>query len=299
MNRTGAEIRVGIIVVVALAILFLGIMWGKGYKIKAERYPRLVQFTTISGLENGARVLVSGVEKGKVDHIDLYPDRVEVRILLDKDVILYTDAKIYIDSPELMGGKVISIYPGSSGIHAPLDVPLKGSPALGMSEIITMAGDLREDVVVVLNNLNDALTSINASIGDSKTQENIRSSLAHLSQLSQKLNQVMEKSAPHITSAAEALDSSAQRVNTLLENRQQSINQTLDNIAEISVELKDLVKSVKDITQTIRQGEGTLGKLVYEPSLYQRLDSTLTNIDSLIAKFNREGIKTSVHLFGK
>ncbi len=297
MNRTGAEIKVGLTIIIALVVLFLGIMWGKGYKIKSERYPRIIQFTSISGLEPGARVLVSGVNKGKVDDINLYPDRVEVRIQLDKEVILYTDAKIYIDSPELMGGKVISIYPGSSGIHAPLDEPLIGSPSVGMSELLTMASEMRDDIQELLTNLNTTLVTINETFGTPEVKENLQSSLANLNQASKKLDNLLGNSSPMIASAITQLDSSAQRVHSILKDHDQAIGKTIDNFADVSEEVKSLITELKDITSTISDQEGTVGKLIYKPELYDHLDSTLIHLDSLITKFNREGIKTHISLF--
>jgi phospholipid/cholesterol/gamma-HCH transport system substrate-binding protein len=297
MNRTGAEIRVGLTILVAVLVLFFGIMWGKGYKIKSERFPRIIHFTSISGLEPGARVLVSGVNKGKVDDINLYPDRVEVRIQLDKEVILYTDATIYIDSPELMGGKVISIDPGSSGIHAPLDEPLVGSPAVGMSELMTMASEMRDDIQVLLASLNTTLVTINETFGTQEVKDNLQSSLANLNRASKKLDNMLGDNAPVIANAVTQLDSSAQRVHEILKEHDEEVEQTIDNFAEVSVEIKTLITELQDITSTINNQEGTVGKLIYEPDLYHHLDSMLIHLDSLITKFNREGIKTHISLF--
>lgn len=297
MNRTGAEVRVGLTILVALIVLFLGIMWGKGYKIKSERYPRIIHFTSISGLEPGARVLVSGVNKGKVDDINLFPDRVEVRIQLDKEVILYTDAKIYIDAPELMGGKVISIDPGSSGIHAPLDEPLRGTPAVGMSELMTMASEMRDDIQVLLANLNTTLVTVNETFGTPEVKENLQSSLANLNRASKKLDRMLGDNTPVVASAMSHLDSSAQRVHNILKEHDEEMGTTIDNFAIVSEEIKTLITELKDITSTVKNQEGTVGKLIYEPGLYHHIDSTLMHLDSLITKFNKEGIKTHISLF--
>ena len=297
MNRTGAEIKVGLTILVALVVLFLGIMWGKGYKIKSERYPRIIQFASISGLDPGARVLVSGVNKGKVDDINLYPDRVEVSIQLDKEVIIYTDAKIYIDSPELMGGKVISIHPGFSGIHAPLDEPLIGSPGVGMSELMTMASEMRDDIQALLTNLNTTLVTINETFGTPEVKENLQSSLANLNRASKKLDNLLGDNTPVIANAMTQLDSSAQRVHSILKDHDQAMGKTIDNFADVSEEVKTLITDLKDIVSTISDQEGTVGKLIYKPELYNHLDSTLIHLDSLITKFNREGIKTHISLF--
>jgi len=297
MNRTRAEIRVGITILAALVVLVGGIMWGKGYKITSSRYLRVIYFDNISGLDKGARVLVNGVNKGKVDAIDLFPEHVRVRVLLDNDVTLYSDARIYIDAPELMGGKVVSIFPGTSGIHVPPDSALYGSPGIGINELMAIAGGMKDDVKNLLSNLNTTLTSINQTVGDPEIKQNLRSSLTNLSQASHRLDRLLEETAPHISSTAVVLDSSVRHVKSVMDAQEHKALSALDNIESITSDLKVTLADLRDIASAIRNREGTVGKLLYEPNLYQRVDSTLMHLDSLIVKFQREGIHTHVHLF--
>ena len=299
MNRKGSEIRVGITVLAALAVLIGGIMWGKGYKLASSRYTRIVYFDNISGLETGARVLVNGVNKGKVDEIRLLPDHVEVKIQLDNDVAIYTDAKIFIDAPDIMGGKVISIFPGTSGVRVSLNEPLKGSAGVGISELVSIAAGMKGDVKELLANLNTTLVSINQTVNDKQMREDLRVSLANLSQTSARLDKLVAKASPHISSIASNLDSTVQDVQTVIGDQKAKAIKTLDDLETVSSDLKVAVSDLKGITSAINSREGTIGKLVYQPDIYQRVDSTLVHLDSLISKFQREGIKTSIHLFGK
>jgi phospholipid/cholesterol/gamma-HCH transport system substrate-binding protein len=299
MNRKGSEIRVGITVLAALAVLIGGIMWGKGYKLTSSRYPRIVYFDNISGLETGARVLVNGVNKGKVDEIKLLPDHVEVQIQLDNDVAIYTDARIYIDSPDLMGGKVISIFPGTSGVRVPLNKPLKGSAGVGISDLVSIAASMKGDVKELLTNLNTTLVSINQTVSDKQMRENLRVSLANLSQTSTRLDKLVAEASPHVSSIASNLDSTVQDVQTVIGDQKTKAIKTLDDLETVASDLKGAVADLKGITSAINSQEGTIGRLVYQPDIYRRVDSTLVHLDSLISKFQREGIKTSIHLFGK
>jgi chromosome segregation ATPase len=162
-----------------------------------------------------------------------------------------------------------------------------------------MAGSMRDDIKEVLSNLNKTLVYINETFGNKEVQQNLQSSLLHLNQASQKIDNLLEQSSPHITSTLSTIDSSAQQVHNLINEHRQEAEQAINNFISVSEDLKAAMKDVKDISSTIQNQEGTLGKLVYNPDLYGRLDTTLIKLDSLITKFNREGIHTSVHLFGK
>jgi phospholipid/cholesterol/gamma-HCH transport system substrate-binding protein len=97
-----------------------------------------------------------------------------------------------------------------------------------------------------------------------------------------------------------------------LESKNEQISESLDNLAEITSELKgaDLystfasldstLTSLKSIMAKVDQGEGTLGKLMNDSSLYTHLDSTAYHLD-LLMKDLQENPNRYVHLsfFGK
>ncbi|HEX7344145.1 MAG TPA: MlaD family protein, partial [bacterium] len=131
MKKKYSELKVGVAVFLALLILVLVITWGKGYTLIARSRVLEVRFDDIAGLEEGAFVLVNGMRKGKVLEFILEQEGVRARCALDQRVKLYDDARFEITATELMGSKVVNIWPGISGKNPSPGVVFQGESGGG------------------------------------------------------------------------------------------------------------------------------------------------------------------------
>src|SRR4030066_1918659 len=138
-NRT-VEIRGGLSVFIALTILILGVMWLKGYRYNVSRYQVKVIFPNAGVLGPGDPVTVSGVDKGKVERIELYQGDVLVTFNLTDDVVLKEDAKFKLANVGLMGERVIDVQTGYSETSLDLTKVHPGSYEPGIAEITGLGG---------------------------------------------------------------------------------------------------------------------------------------------------------------
>ena len=126
MSERKIEIIVGLFVSVAVLGLILGVVWGKNFQFFSNRQHLNLLFDNVRGLETGDPVVVRGLERGGVERINLNDQDVEVRIWFEPDVRLYSDFYAIIETKEIMGGKQITLYPGTSGKPAVITDPVKG-----------------------------------------------------------------------------------------------------------------------------------------------------------------------------
>jgi len=284
MDNRSTEIKVGLAVLAAFVILVVGIMWGKGIKLRSERYPIVVHFQNIGGLENGALVLVNGVPKGKVRRVTLAPDHVEVQCLIDKDVRILSDYRITIETVQLMSGKVVAIYPGTDGQEVNTDLPLRGLPTFGISEVVALIDEFSLDFKKVLGNLNSLVVNLDKIAGDSANQVHVSRSLANLDRES-------------LTHSIAHLEGTLASLKTLVEHSESKIDQSLARFDSASAELQALASDLRAVTSDLREGKGTLGQLITDPELYERLSTTTASLDSLIQKIRKRGLTTRIVLF--
>jgi hypothetical protein len=54
----------------------------------------------------------------------------------------------------------------------------------------------------------------------------------------------------------------------------------------MSVSLNEMSRNMGEIVRKINEGEGTMGLLVNDPSLYQNLDSLSVNLNNLVKNLN-------------
>ena len=111
-DQRKTELKVGIVVVVAI-ILFIWILtWAKNFSLSVTEKSILVSFKNVSGLEVGDEVTINGVKKGFVDNFKIEDDNIIVKLALENDTPIKEDAVFRIAMLDLMGGKKVEIYPG-------------------------------------------------------------------------------------------------------------------------------------------------------------------------------------------
>jgi len=117
MKKGTVETAVGIFFVIGiLCVGYLTVKLGKMEWIGGNYYPVNARFQSVSGLKEGAEVVISGVVVGKVDKISLDLDRMEalVEMQIERDVQLTDDVIASVKTSGLIGDKYIRMSPGGS-----------------------------------------------------------------------------------------------------------------------------------------------------------------------------------------
>jgi phospholipid/cholesterol/gamma-HCH transport system substrate-binding protein len=116
MEKTKVELVVGVFVLIGIACLaYLSIKLGKLEVIGGQNYTVFAEFTSASGLKNGASVEIAGVEVGRVKDIALKDDRALVALAINDGVTLYTDTIASIKTRGIIGEKFMALSPGGGG----------------------------------------------------------------------------------------------------------------------------------------------------------------------------------------
>lgn len=116
MERGKLELVVGIFVVVGLVCLgYLAVKLGKLELIGGNYYELQAEFSSASGLKNGASVEIAGVEVGRVKAISLNEHRAQVLLAIQDTITVYDDAIASIKTRGIIGEKFMELSPGGAG----------------------------------------------------------------------------------------------------------------------------------------------------------------------------------------
>jgi phospholipid/cholesterol/gamma-HCH transport system substrate-binding protein len=291
------EIRVGIAVLISLVMLVGGIIWGKGYRLRTSRYAIEVVFDNVSGLEAGANVLANGVTKGRVTNIILREGEVWVGAKVDKNVTLYSDCRITIESPTVMAGKVLAIYPGHKMPLADLSKPLKGIPPLGVGEVMTIFESVTNDLQSVLHNVNTLVTNLNRVAGDTINQEHLSSLLASADNVARTSDEWLTENRAQLSETLDRLETAIVEAEALVSTTQSRLGVTLAGVDSATAQINALALSLRELTDKINSDQGTVGKLLTDDELYNRLNHALAEIDSLSKSLRTQGLRTRIRIF--
>jgi phospholipid/cholesterol/gamma-HCH transport system substrate-binding protein len=282
MTSKTIELRVGLVVILAIAILVVGIIWVKGIKFNRAQYRYSVIFPEVGTLKVGDPVSVSGVEKGKVRKIELYRGDVLVTLNLEADVALKKDATFTVKNIGLMGERFVAIQTGYSDTLLDLSRSARGYYDTGVSEVMGRMGEMIDQLGRLVANLEEVL-------GTKWSRESMIETIKNLKELSSDLNALLHRNKGKFDQAMDNLSYGSAELKKIIDGNKEKIQTTVDNFAEASIKLDNIVTtldtisiSLKKLSSKIESGEGTLGQLVNDTTLYEQIKKTTQHVDDLI-----------------
>jgi phospholipid/cholesterol/gamma-HCH transport system substrate-binding protein len=276
------EIRVGLTVMVALAILITMIGWLSTYaKSQLMRVWR-VRFAQAGGLGEGDEVSVNGLRKGSVKRMRLAGDYVVVDLALSNELTITRDSKVAIRNVGLMGEKVIAVDLRTTGEAYSTRDTIIGEYESGMAEVMAEAGKMVHSVRHIVTQLDSVSASLGSRGGLAGTLENFR-------QTSEELRVAVEENRAALKATLENFAASSQTVKGLTSEREGQLRETLDhfssaakNLDGMTMRLDSLRIAAQSVAAKLDRGEGSLGRLVNDDKLYSDLNSSVKSLRALI-----------------
>lgn len=283
-KRELTSLKVGAAVILGVVILVFGLLWGQDM-LRAGRMNRvLVIFDSGFGLSTGDPVLIAGVKKGQVSQISLTPDNhVEVAMLIENDIQLYTSSLFTIESEGLIGSRFINVTANPGGTPlAPSDT-LTGVNAASLNDVF-------RNVQKLMLKVEDLTGSMQAIITDENVRRRIGETFDNFGQTIELLNTAMVENQDLISRSLEDLGSVVQNVNNAIienvddfEGALKSIKGATDQFTQVATTVDSLSLALRDMIQRFSAGEGTLWRMAESDSLYFQLSHTIARFDSLVA----------------
>ncbi len=280
MENRSAELKVGIVVLLTIVALIWGITWIKGWKLAQNSYDVKVLFPNVGILNIGDPVSVSGVEKGKVRKMQLYEGEVLVTFSMGADVKLKQDAKFVIANVGLMGERLVDVKTGYSDTLLDLTQIQKGSFDPGIPEVMAMTGELVSEV-------QELVLSLKEAVGTEKGKSSLQKSIKNMEEVSQRLAKFFDKNTGKMDQAVEEFVYSTNQLKGFIQNNKDKLESTIDKWNRLTTTLEDVSASMKKLSDKINNGEGSLGQLVNDTTLYADLKRTIKNADDLITDIKK------------
>lgn len=285
LEREVRHVKVGIFIFVAMFVATLIVfMIGSNKKIFESQYTLKCTFANISGLRIGAPVQLAGVQVGVVQNIRFPND------LLQKDIVVVLklsrkykerireDSVGTIDTQGLLGDKFIFISVGSQDQP---EIPdggfIKTKEVVGLFSLAEKGGEILEDVRNAAENLSKFLEDLHGNRGDMK--ESITSLRNILNEVEKGKGLVHELVYDPKGQAviADLADSMASLKIVLGEDEKSPDRRAkFKNIAQ---NINNAAKNLSEITDKINKGQGTLGGLITDPSIYNDIRSIFGKAD--------------------
>lgn len=279
---------VGLLVALALVLLFFGINFLKGVNIfKAANY-YYASYSNVEGLATSAPVTLNGYKVGLVRSIHYQynnPGHVVVEFSVDRNLRLPrgTNAVITCD---LLGTASIGLSLGdaASGYYEVGDT-VAGSVNAGLMGSVSES--IMPAVTSVIPKVDTLLTSLNALVANPSLTASVNrldDITAELNQTIAALHQVSATLAPvarnvhSITSNVDTITGDLTVVSGML--REAPIDSLMDQLNRTTANLEQL-------TAALNNPDSSVGRLTSDPELYNNINATVQSLDSLFVDIKR------------
>lgn len=301
------EVKIGIFAVAMLIAAWAGIRFLKGFDIFSRNAVYYASYDQINGVETASPIMMRGVKIGTVTGISFDPqrsDNVVLQFTIRRQFRIPTDSEAKIFSNGLMGGKAIEIIYGRADTYLEKGDTLR---SIRERDLMDVAGSeldfFKQELSRVVNDLSRTLGNVNRLL--EANAANVDGTMQHLNDLSGDMAEIVRTEKLHMQQAVEGLA----RFSTMLGECAPQIDSVVGNLNRISGELADAdfagrlseaVSRVNALLAEAQTGEGTLGKLIGDPALYDSLTVASGNLASLLADLERyPGRYVHFSLFGR
>lgn len=290
------EVKVGAAIIIAAVLFFIGIRFFEDVPIFRGTYELYTEFEDAQGLTVGNAVRVHGVNVGSVESVEIDAASRKVRVMfkLDSKVQVPEGSTTMIAGIAALNGVRIDLDlgPPSNPIIRPGGfVPGQHSPS--MSELTERAPELLARLESVLDGAGSTFEQVEILLRN--TEPELTQTLRAVRGTSQSLDQTVQAQQARLTRTMENLEAFSSDLRTFTgENRDSlrllvsSMNSTFSRLNENLVTLDSASQSLNRLLVAVESGQGTAGRLIHDPELYIRLDSTLTALNRLIADFQTD-----------
>ncbi|HKW12095.1 MAG TPA: MlaD family protein [Gemmatimonadaceae bacterium] len=329
------DLLVGTVVLLVILTLTGATFWAKQADIGERRAKVVARFRDVGNARVGNAVVIRGVRAGTIEAIELARGGwVHVRMNLDRSMQLPTTAVVLLNESSLFGEWQATITPRSALPHdetvqAQVDESSGGGDVLpgatlpDIAKLTAVAGQIAGDVANVAGRVEVAF--------DERAARELRSSIRNFADLSTTLSHTVRAHAGDLDTVSRGLQSAVASLNRtassaeLMASRIDSssssgqIRQMVDDMSHAAAELRRATAQVRAMSEQLSKtqgqldafltngdsvlvklntGQGSLGLLLNDPSLYRNSDSLLTQLRGLVTEVRTNPKKfVSVRLF--
>lgn len=298
--KISKEVRVGIVTAIAIGFFIYGFNYLKGKDLFSTQRKFYAVYNDIDGLVEANPLLINGYKVGIVGKIKLVQDtssRVIITLLLDDAVLIPKNSIAKVISSDILGSKAVQLILGSG-----TDYVVEGDTLLSAQEdnlkqsVNKTIAPLQRKAEGLIASIDSVLVVVQQVFNESARQnlaksfESIKQAITSLETTSYRLDTLVISEKLKISSILTKINVLA----TTLAGNSDKLSNVINNFSDISDSLakSNLTSAVNNadialsqasgIMNKINRGEGTMGMLINNDSLYRKLDKSAEDLDKLL-----------------
>ncbi len=283
------EAKVGLLVFTAIVALGAMYWFLRGVNVGASTVHIYAIFRDAGKLDRGADIRMAGVKVGAVSSVTLTAKSyARIDMAIGNKTCIPSDSVARITTGGLIGDSYVDILPGNKSSCLKNDQKIDSAEPLNYERLISDVGEL-------VSQLKESTAGINAVLGDKKTIENIKGTVAQMQTAAE--------------STTKLLDSAREMVLQVSPDIQRAMNNMVaatDNAVDMTDELQrvvtnDAAPATRDILRQAKEAMQVLNASMTEArdiisgagGSVAKIDSSIARVDTLLQNFDKAALQAN------
>lgn len=303
-----SKLKVGIFCIVAVVIFYFGACFFKGVSAFGKKTYYYAIFDNTGGLQASNAVMLNGYKIGQVTNVSIISDnpvRLCAELMITEDVNIPKDSKVQVAPKDLLGGTVVNILFGSDTRYLQDKDTMQAYVVPPMTDGID---ELKAQLGSILSSVDTITLSLKDVLAPDAGGQDLKSTLANLESTTENLTYILSankdkvgKLVTNLEQFSNTLSAAGPQLESIVENMD-NITDSLSkaNVRQTINDAQKAVGNIQLIVDKMQRGEGTLGQLVNNDSLYLNLEHSLYSLNELLVDLKANPKKyINVTVFGK
>lgn len=286
------EAKIGLMVAATLVLVYWGINFLKGRNVLNRTDVYYAMYSDVSGLDISSPVVLNGYNVGLVTDIGFSEDKADqmlVTFTVDHSIEIPEGSKAELYSADPLGSKAIQIIRSNEKTMHEFGDTLNSS---FKPDMLSLLGDEFAPIAARLDTSLERINLLLASFLEKETIEHFKKGVASLDELTASLNKQLagdkiQKTISSLENFMKELNANSDKLEgifTNLENISDSL--ALSNITQMVSNAEKSFAQAGIMLENINSGNGSLGQLATNDSLYLHLNASLESLNLLIRDLN-------------
>ncbi|MEM6397285.1 MAG: MlaD family protein [Bacteroidota bacterium] len=310
------EVKTGALAIIAIALAFWGYKYVQGNNILSRAQNYYAVYNSAAGVTPGTPVRMAGVSIGSVSEVTLDQNNLTARIdfNINPNIKIPPNTLATVKSISVLGEMAVDLT-YTEPCSGPSDCLKNGSElrasTQNMFQAMLGAGEGENPLKEILAEMGKVVSQLDKRLfGDSsnhvmaRTMRNLEATMINMNGASGKLNGMLaansgplNESMQNLVSFSEQLAEKKAELSLIIDNTEgftdelskleleATLNQTrnlLDSVTLTMSNANSSMEGVDNIMTAIQNGEGTLGRLIYDEEMAATIERMSGSLDTLI-----------------
>ena len=278
------EVRVGIVSIFAIGILVWGYNYLKGSNLFFKSSSVYAVYPKVPGLSVSAPVIINGVQSGIVEAIYFHADKssnVIVKLsITEKGLFIPNNSIAELISVDFMGSKAIGLILGDSNVE------IKAGDTLEVDFEPSMLENFSEQILPIKDELETTMDSLQIAVSSFTLLMNNFNDV-----LDTKRKRDLQKAISSLNTTMQSFEMLASDMSNMMKNDVKPLLKTYKalgdtikdwNVNKTLASAQGTLDTMTIMLTNINAGQGTIGQLMTNDSLYHNLTAVTKEMEELL-----------------